>query len=1019
MLLVGCGRGGSMSSIKLTPSALSLNVNQSTQMHLLLDEMGQETRDVTASAQWIASSADGSVHDGVVTCQHLGTFSVQASLGALTTEATIVCAPLPTLTHIRFADIPGIIRSETPYAFRLVGVYSDGTTTDMSNAATWTAKTPAVYVTDTGDAFCNTSGSATIEATLGSQVADATFDCILKRITPVAGFTEAAQEFYGPFPSWVDIKARFGAKGDGVTDDTEAFQHALDSLIAQPAVLWIPRGKYVITQSLHLQSGGSFSIIGEDPGNTSIVWKGSSGGTMLDIEGCNWFRLARLSWDGMNVAAIAINIGSTLSNGERYPTFDAIQDQRISNVGVGLQVGFAGETSIQRVHFDRNTVAGISLKDFNALNFNVIDSLFTDCNIGVTNWYGAGAFNVSNSIFVRSQTADMKMGNTGPFSERQNISIDSNAFFVAGPIGAAATIILQANTIIRPKTNPIQIGNPGPIMVIDNDFLHMDSSLHLVVGVGVRPLSVFSLGNTFMASQPFAGNLEHVSSIDETTSSSESSEMPTIPAEVYTPPHSQRPVYEIPSGSTVDAIQQQITAAVLISGGAVLHFPRGTFALTRTLEIPDAAKVAIIGDGPVSALVGTTSLTGPIMRVLGTNVDLENLRFMSYGTGNTAIEINVDDVPSTIVQCNQCKTNSTNGFVSSGIDSANIEFRIATLNASSLGASIGGGMARLAGTKTLGRVDAFLTGIDAYDVKDNAHFLVADGWHDAGQGPVQFDLKGAGQLTQQGGAIYTSSTTGMTMSRFSGEISLLGIATDSVLRIDNGVNTRAMVAASVQIDGKDLVNANDSSAIVGEISNYALLSNGAPVLRPDVASSPSWIEHMFAQARTEYPIPNLPLAAPRTQIEMDRLTIDHVEIGIEVLPTQKSPSAGIYTISAPLDASQSIGEACSTDEVSMNGEWSMQGDMDGFYGLKRQSSFLSSLMTTSVGSQAVGASDRISDARQRWIIWPIGNGLFEIVNRATGYLLTRTQDGCADLSPRSGSSGQEWVVNALRASSGI
>jgi len=163
----------------------------------------------------------------------------------------------------------------------------------------------------------------------------------------------------------------------------------------------------------------------------------------------------------------------------------------------------------------------------------------------------------------------------------------------------------------------------------------------------------------------------------------------------------------------------------------------------------------------------------------------------------------------------------------------------------------------------------------------------------------------------------------------------------------------------------------------------------------------------------------LPLAAPRTQIEMDRLTIDHVEIGIEVLPTQKSPSAGIYTISAPLDASQSIGEACSTDEVSMNGEWSMQGDMDGFYGLKRQSSFLSSLMTTSVGSQAVGASDRISDARQRWIIWPIGNGLFEIVNRATGYLLTRTQDGCADLSPRSGSSGQEWVVNALRASSGI
>ena len=80
-----------------------------------------------------------------------------------------------------------------------------------------------------------------------------------------------------------------------------------------------------------------------------------------------------------------MRIASSLENGQAYPTYDDIEDQQISQVAKGIAIGFAGETTVQRVHFDHNTVAGISLENWNALNFNVIDSLFTDCNVGVTN----------------------------------------------------------------------------------------------------------------------------------------------------------------------------------------------------------------------------------------------------------------------------------------------------------------------------------------------------------------------------------------------------------------------------------------------------------------------------------------------------------------------------------------------------------------------------------------------------------------------------------------------------------
>jgi hypothetical protein len=196
---------------------------------------------------------------------------------------------------------------------------------------------------------------------------------------PVAAHAMGDEEFVGPFASWANVKTSYGAVGDGVTDDTAAIQKALNALGPTGPTLYLPAGTYRITQTLSLAGQLYVNVIGQDPSNTTIIWAGSSGGTMLYLNGIAYSRFGRLTFNGQNTAAVAVDQSKADGTSNYFDTGNEYADDVFENAGIGLRCGNLGygcaETSMLRDQFINNTVAGILLGNFNALDVHLVFSV--------------------------------------------------------------------------------------------------------------------------------------------------------------------------------------------------------------------------------------------------------------------------------------------------------------------------------------------------------------------------------------------------------------------------------------------------------------------------------------------------------------------------------------------------------------------------------------------------------------------------------------------------------------------
>src|SRR5438034_9004527 len=298
-----------------------------------------------------------------------------------------------------------------------------------------------------------------------------------------------------------------------MADDTVAIEHGLDEL-GKPGhspVLFLPHGAYRITNTLVLASSINVSIVGEDPATTTIIWDGEAGGTMIWLNGIAYSRFVRLTFDGKRRASVAVEQSWDM----RQPHFDTGNEYSYDDfvdVEYGIHGGFKGggfaETSIRRSRFLRNSKAGVALGNFNALDIWIWYSLFEDCGTGVTNTPGAGNYHVYNSVFRRSVSADLAMGNTSGFSARGNYSTGSKAFFTGESTNNPATIDIEGNTIVDPIDDAaIRLGNQGPGLITDNVVRSRALAIGpVVIWRSFIDADVTSLGNTFTVRNTLNGN---------------------------------------------------------------------------------------------------------------------------------------------------------------------------------------------------------------------------------------------------------------------------------------------------------------------------------------------------------------------------------------------------------------------------------------------------------------------------------------------------------------------------------
>ncbi|TDH25151.1 hypothetical protein EXU57_13660 [Segetibacter sp. 3557_3] len=657
--------------------------------------------------------------------------------------------------------------------------------------------------------------------------------CSLTQAVAQTGHPTSDDEFVGPFASWINVKTQFGAAGDGVADDTEELQAAFDAVgnaDSKASVVYLPPGTYRISAKLAMNYKMNVSVIGADPANTTIKWAGASGGTMMFISGTAYSRFNRITWDGSALASIAIDQSYNGSQGY-FDTGNEYADDIIKDVATGIRGGFLGhgfaETAIMRCRFIRNTSAGISLGNFNALDAWVWSSVFQDCNIGITNIFGAGNFQVYNSVFKNSTTSDISIDNTGLFAFRDNTSINSRAFITTTLKRYPALITIQGNKILDPVlTAAINIRNHGPVALFDNVIRSRAGATGSVVIVASDPSSeLFCMGNTYTVTNAVQSSSRKIL-FDKPVVPRESLLNLIEPVLPGTQPSLNRQVFEVPAGANAAMIQEVINQAALVSGKRpVVHFAHGNYQVAKTLVVPAGSDMQLTGDGHgdfrPTWLTWTGSSPAPVIDIMGPSK--VTVRDLSVNGNNLAVNIrinNVDQVGSRFFMHQvELHLNKSNLLVN-GLDHTLVlaqNSRYSQSTAKSL--SVVGGPISAAGNPHAGRTVLYAgLGFDnqlTYEVLNGANLLTRDVWYESWMNTTYLKLTGAGTFVSEGCRLASPSGTAvpiMNVKDFSGKATFMNLHLDDRIAISGNGGNSSILGLGVLSKGSTYVENTTSPA---------------------------------------------------------------------------------------------------------------------------------------------------------------------------------------------------------------
>lgn len=728
----------------------------------------------------------------------------------------------------------------------------------------------------------------------------------------------STEEFVGPFASWVNLQTAYGAIGDGVADDTAAIQAALDDLATgiHSPTLYIPSGTYKVMSTLTLIGIEGISIIGESPDTAILRWAGSNDGNVLWLDGVSYSRVCRLTFDGNGMAGALIDqsLQQSLGGTRQFDTGNEYADLILKDAQIGIRGGNAGygasEVSVLRCKF-LGTGFGISLKNFNALDWWIWDSHFENNNYAITNNPGAGNFNVYGSVFKGSSQSDIEILNTGNFSFRDNFSIDSKIFvneefyFTNG-----ATTRAHNNRVISPAgTEGIHWfqGNMGPDAITDNQFFTPAGELYGSVNIyAFRPPDAIAVGNTYTYTGEWLPIAVHSQSgdgrffdVDNHVVSSIDATEPILP---IVPPNNNRQIFEVASSATSVVIQQAINQAAALNGQKpIVHLQYGNYSLNAALTIPPC-DLQLVGDGfGAHATRLAWAGSGPAIILQGpSKATLMEFGIVISGDG-TGILIDDADQPGSRVYLQQPQlTEATTAclFVD-GLDHTLVEIRNAAISytavppANGIGLDVVGGSLASAGTPAEGRT-VIMSGGGGVNhitnqVSNGGNLTVRDFWYEGGNQTLYAKISGPSTFMMEGSRVAVPSNNGHVIEfvGFSGKATIMACTLSSNTDIDEASTGSVWVVANDFSQSPQWLTENSGSGTVYYNLNRRLGGDGSEPI-PDAGPTPgdAWMQEMLEQIRNTKPSVINDLGVGVTDVRIYRVGVQRGAYGIRISPSR-------------------------------------------------------------------------------------------------------------------------------------
>jgi uncharacterized protein YjdB len=255
-------------SVNIIPSSLSLPLGSGSQLQAIITLSDGTTQDVTTTVTWSSPQpAIATVNaQGFVTATGKGTGQVSAAYQALSSNSSITVGP-PVLVSVAVTPNQVSLPIGETEQFTATGTFTDGSTQNLTQTATWISSAPAnASVSVAGAAVAKVLGTATISATSGIVTGTASLTVIPATAVSV-----------NVVPTTLSMPLGTSSQLQATATMSDGTQQALSS--SSPSITWQSSQPSMATVSAQ----GLVTAVGKGAAQVSATYEGVSGNTSVTV----------------------------------------------------------------------------------------------------------------------------------------------------------------------------------------------------------------------------------------------------------------------------------------------------------------------------------------------------------------------------------------------------------------------------------------------------------------------------------------------------------------------------------------------------------------------------------------------------------------------------------------------------------------------------------------------------------------------------------------------------------------